>query len=248
MTVVPYKNAQTGKKVQVEQMFDQISNRYDFLNHFLSLNIDKVWRRNAVRLLEDFQPDSILDIATGTADFALSATRLKPSRITGIDLSEGMLAIGRQKVKRRGLEQTIELIKGDSEALPFEENSFDAAIVAFGVRNFENLEKGLSEIYRVIKPGGGFIVLEFSQPRVALLKKLYFLYFTKLLPLLGQLVSKDKNAYHYLPESVKEFPDGEQFISILKQGGFQNVHSFPQTFGISSVYTAQKPKNSDEKQ
>lgn len=229
-------------------MFDKISRRYDFLNHLLSLNIDKIWRRNAVKLLEDFQPDSILDIATGTGDFALSAVRLKPSRIIGIDLSEGMLEIGREKIKRRGLEQTIELIKGDSEALPFEENSFDAAIVAFGVRNFENLKEGLAEIYRVIKPGGGFVVLEFSQPRAALFRKFYFFYFTRLLPLLGQLVSKDKNAYLYLPESVKEFPDGEEFISILKQGGFQNARCFPQTFGISSIYTAQKPKKTNEKQ
>lgn len=224
-------------------MFDSISHRYDFLNHLLSLNIDKVWRKKAIKLLEPFQPKTILDIATGTGDFAIAAKRLNPEKVVGVDLSEGMLNIGREKLKRKGLDQLIQLQKGDSENLPFENDSFDAAIVAFGVRNFENLEKGLAEINRVLKPGGVFIVLEFSQPRKAPFKQLYFFYFDRILPLLGKAVSKDNRAYTYLPESVREFPDGNSFISVLEKTDFDKCRWLPQTFGIASIYEAQKPES-----
>ena len=243
MAAVPYKDSGKSKKDQVEEMFDQISRRYDFLNHFLSLNIDKIWRKRAIKLLRPHQPKKILDIATGTADFAIAANKLNPEQVMGIDLSEGMLSIGRKKLKSKGLDQTIELRKADSENLPFETGSFDAAIVAFGVRNFESLEKGLAEIHRVLKPGGVFIVLEFSQPRKAPFRQLYFFYFNRILPLLGRMVSKDNRAYTYLPESVKEFPDGTAFISILEKTGYEKCKWLPQTFGIASIYEAQKPKN-----
>lgn len=243
MAAVPYKDSGRSKKAQVEEMFDHISHRYDFLNHLLSLNIDKLWRRKAIKLLERYQPKSILDIATGTGDFAIAAKRLNPKHITGVDLSEGMLNIGRKKLKRMGLDKLIELQKGDSEDLPFNDDSYDAAIVAFGVRNFENLEKGLAEIYRVLKPGGVFIVLEFSQPRKVPFRQLYFFYFDKILPLLGRMVSKDNRAYTYLPESVREFPDGDSFISVLEKTGFENNSWLPQTLGIASIYEAQKPEN-----
>jgi demethylmenaquinone methyltransferase/2-methoxy-6-polyprenyl-1,4-benzoquinol methylase len=243
MAAVPYKDSGRSKKAQVEEMFDSISHRYDFLNHLLSLNIDKVWRKKAIRLLEPFQPKTILDIATGTGDFAIAAKRLNPEKVVGVDLSEGMLNIGREKLKRKGLDQLIQLQKGDSENLTFENDSFDAAIVAFGVRNFENLEKGLTEINRVVKPGGVFIVLEFSQPRKAPFKQLYFFYFDRILPLLGKAVSKDNRAYTYLPESVREFPDGDSFISVLEKTGFDKCRWLPQTFGIASIYEAQKPES-----
>lgn len=221
-------------------MFDHISHKYDFLNHLLSMNIDKIWRKKAIKLLKPFQPKTILDIATGTGDFAIAAKRLNPQKVIGIDLSEGMLSIGRKKLKRKGLDQLIDLQKGDSENLPFNDNSFDAVIVAFGVRNFENLEKGLLEINRVLKPRGAFIVLEFSQPRKAPFKQLYFFYFDRILPLLGRAVSKDSRAYTYLPESVREFPDGDAFVSVLEKTGFEKCHWFPQTFGIASIYEGHK--------
>lgn len=242
MAAVPYKNSNQSKKVQVEEMFDQISHRYDLLNHILSVNIDKAWRRRAVKMLKAFQPKTILDIATGTADFALAAKKLTPQKITGIDLSEGMLKIGRQKVEKKGLSHLIELRKADSEALPFDNQSFDAAIVGFGVRNFENLEQGLTEIFRVLRPGGVFVVLEFSLPKSKIFRRLYFFYFLKVLPWLGRLVSKDNRAYTYLPESVREFPDGEDFTRILEKVGFEKCRWEPQTFGIATIYEAQKPK------
>lgn len=243
MAAVPYKDSGRSKKDQVEEMFDHISHRYDFLNHLLSLNVDKIWRRKAIKLLERYNPETILDIATGTGDFAIAAKRLNPKHITGVDISEGMLNIGRKKLKRMELEQLIELQKGDSEDLPFADNSYDAVIVAFGVRNFENLEKGLTEIFRVLKPGGACIVLEFSKPRKVPFRQLYFFYFDKILPLLGKMVSKDNRAYTYLPESVREFPDGDSFISVLSKTGFENNRWLPQTFGIASIYEAQKPEN-----
>ncbi len=223
-------------------MFDNISPRYDLLNHLLSLNIDKLWRKKAIKLLSASHPKSILDIATGTADFALEAARLKPGKITAIDISGGMLEIGREKIKRKNLSDIIELRQADSEAIPFEDNIYDAAIVAFGVRNFENLQKGLDEIFRVLNPGGIFIVLEFSQPRKIVFKQLYFFYFTRILPFLGRLVSKDMSAYSYLPQSVREFPEGEEFLAFLKKSGFDETVCYPQTMGIASIYKAQKPK------
>lgn len=223
-------------------MFDQISHRYDLLNHLLSVNIDKAWRNKAIKMLKVFQPKTILDIATGTADFAIAAGKLNPEKITGIDLSEGMLRIGRQKVEKKGLSHLIELRKADSEALPFENHSFDAAVVGFGVRNFENLEKGLAEIFRVLRPGGVFVVLEFSLPKNKVFRSLYFFYFLKVLPWLGRLISKNSRAYTYLPESVREFPDGENFARILEKAGFEKCRWVPQTMGIATIYQAQKPE------
>lgn len=242
MAAVPYKNSNQSKKVQVEEMFDQISHRYDLLNHLLSVNIDKAWRNKAIKMLKAFQPKTILDIATGTADFAIAAGKLNPEKITGIDLSEGMLRIGRQKVEKKGLSNLIELRKADSEALPFENHSFDAAVVGFGVRNFENLEKGLAEIFRVLRPGGVFVVLEFSLPKNKVFRSLYFFYFLKVLPWLGRLISKNSRAYTYLPESVREFPDGENFARILEKAGFEKCRWVPQTMGIATIYQAQKPE------
>lgn len=241
MVVLPDKNSEQSKKGQVEEMFNNISSKYDLLNHVLSANIDKVWRKKAVRMLKFPQPESVLDVATGTGDFAVALTKLKGTKITGIDISDGMLNVGREKIKKKGLNESIELIKADSEDLPFENEIFDASTVGFGVRNFENLEKGLSEILRVLKPGGKFLILEFSKPEKTPFKQMYLFYFTKILPLIGRLISKDSNAYTYLPESVNEFPDGDKFLTILADVGFINCKSYPQTFGIASIYEAFKP-------
>lgn len=240
MTVVPYKEETIGKKQQVAKMFNNISGRYDFLNHFLSLGIDIRWRKKAIRFLKPFQPKTILDVATGTGDFAFEAMALHPDKITGVDISEGMLDVGKKKVKTAGLSEKIELMYGDSENLPFTDNSFDAVIVAFGVRNFENLDKGLSEIQRVIKPGGHIVVLEFSKPLATPWKQLYHIYSKYILPVIGRLISKDKSAYTYLPESVQAFPDGDRFLDHLKLAGFSKTDCLPLTFGISSLYTATK--------
>lgn len=242
MAAVPYNNLKQSKKEQVEEMFDNISPRYDLLNHLLSVNIDKVWRKRAINKLKLYNPGSVLDIATGTGDFAIAAAKIKNVKITGVDISEGMLAVGQKKIEKRGFSQVIDLQKADSESLPFYKNSFDAAIAGFGVRNFEILKKGLAEILRVLKPGGVFIVLEFSKPRRSPFKQLYYFYFKKILPLVGRLVSKDHRAYTYLPESVNEFPDGEDFTRILESVGFVNGKCFPQSFGIASIYEAQKPE------
>ncbi|HET8859434.1 bifunctional demethylmenaquinone methyltransferase/2-methoxy-6-polyprenyl-1,4-benzoquinol methylase UbiE [Marivirga sp.] len=240
MTVLPYKDKETGKKQQVADMFDNISHKYDFLNHFLSLGIDIRWRKTGIKLLKDIQPKQILDIATGTGDFAIEALKLNPDHVTGVDISEGMLNVGRAKLKKRKLDDRITLISGDSENLPFEDNKFDAIIVAFGVRNFENLEKGLSEMFRVLRPGGKVVVLEFSKPKSFPFKQLYNFYFKNILPTLGKTISKDNAAYTYLPESVKSFPDGKDFTSILDKLGFKNTVCKPLTFGISSIYTGIK--------
>lgn len=240
MTVVPYKEDQAGKKQQVARMFDSISGNYDFLNHFLSLGIDIRWRKKAINLLADGKPKIILDVATGTGDFAVETLKLNPEQVIGVDISEGMLEVGRKKMKARGYEHKIDLRLGDSENLPFEENKFDAVIVAFGVRNFENLEKGLSEMHRVLKPGGRMVVLEFSKPRAFPFKQLYNFYFNFILPKIGRLISRDPAAYTYLPESVQAFPDGDDFTSILKRLGFNQTSCKPLTFGISSLYTGIK--------
>jgi len=240
MTVVPYKAENSGKKEQVAKMFNSISGNYDFLNHFLSLGIDITWRRKAIKLLQANQPKLILDVATGTGDFALEALKLNPDRVIGIDISEGMLEVGRRKMKERNLSDKIELQLGDSENLPFEENKFDALIVAFGVRNFENLEKGLAEMLRVVKPGGKIVILEFSRPRKFPFKQFYNFYFKFILPKIGRWVSSDKSAYTYLPESVQAFPDGDQFIQLLSRLGYKNTACKPLTFGISSLYTGTK--------
>lgn len=240
MAVVPYKHESTGKKEQVARMFDNISSHYDFLNHLLSLGIDRSWRRKAIRMLSDARPKHILDVATGTGDLALQALTLNPEKVTGIDISEGMLCKGRAKLAERKLGDRIELLKGDSENIPFAENKFDAVTVAFGVRNFENLERGLTEIYRVLRPGGQLVVLEFSKPRMFPFRQIYNFYFRFILPRIGSVVSKDRSAYRYLPESVRDFPDGERFTAILRSVGFNHTTCEALTFGISSVYSARK--------
>jgi demethylmenaquinone methyltransferase / 2-methoxy-6-polyprenyl-1,4-benzoquinol methylase len=240
MTVLPYKEEPAGKKVQVAKMFDNISRNYDFLNHFLSLGIDRGWRRKAIRLLKPLNPQYILDVATGTGDFAIQSLVLNPMKVTGVDISDGMLDMGRQKLVKRNLTSKVELLQGDSENLHFPENKFDAVTVGFGVRNFENLEKGLSEIRRVMKPGAMLVVLEFSRPRKFPFRQLYNFYFKIILPKLGRIISKDKSAYTYLPESVEAFPDGTDFENILKKVGFKNTTCESLTFGISSIYTATK--------
>lgn len=240
MTVLPYKDKEGGKKQQVAEMFDNISPKYDFLNHFLSLGIDIRWRKKAVKLLEESQPRLILDVATGTGDFALEAMALSPDKIIGVDISEGMLDVGRKKMKEKGLADRIVLQSGDSEDLQFPEGTFDAVIVSFGVRNFENLKKGLAGMHRVLKPGGKVVILEFSKPKSFPFKQLYNFYFTYILPGIGRLVSKDQSAYTYLPESVQQFPDGKAFTEILDELGFSQTTCKPLTLGISSIYTGIK--------
>jgi len=240
MQVTPYKNSEQQKKQQVEQMFDNIAPRYDFLNHFLSLGIDKLWRKKAIRILSGYKTDYILDVATGTGDFAVAAAKLKPRKIIGFDLSEQMLSVGRDKVIRLGLNDLIEFRKGDSEDMPFVDGQFDAITVAFGVRNFENLENGLKEFFRVLKSNGVAIILEFSKPRYFPMKQFYLFYFFKILPFIGRLVSKDSSAYSYLPASVMAFPDDQKFISVLQNVGFSNCRQIRLTFGIATIYIAQK--------
>lgn len=240
MTVVPYKEKDGSKKEQVATMFNNISKKYDFLNHFLSLGIDIIWRKKAIRMLKNKEPKVILDIATGTGDFAIAAMKLNPNQVTGIDISEGMLSVGKEKIKEKKLDKVIELKLGDSENLNFADNTFDAYTVGFGVRNFENLEKGLSEMLRVLKPNGTAIILEFSKPKKFPIKQLYNFYFNKVLPGIGKLVSKDNAAYTYLPESVDAFPDGEDFTNILKKLGYKNPKATPLMFGIASIYKANK--------
>lgn len=243
MAALPYKQSKQSKKSQVEEMFDNISRRYDFLNHILSLNIDKIWRKKTIKKLRPYQPKTVLDIATGTGDFAIAALKLGNVNVTGIDISEGMLNVGREKIKAKKLDKQIQFKKADSEQLPFSDACFDAAIVGFGVRNFENLEKGLAEIHRVIKPGGVFFVLEFSKPVSFPFRQIYMFYFMRILPLIGRIISKDKSAYTYLPESVNEFPDGDRFLTILADVGFVRNKSYRQTFGIASIYEAHKSNN-----
>lgn len=239
-TVIPYKDKSNSKKEQVAEMFDNISHRYDFLNHFLSLGIDKLWRKKAVRILQKDKPKILLDVATGTGDFALECLALKPEKIYGIDISKGMLEKGKEKVLRKGLQQQIELGYGDSENIPFDDQKFDALTVAFGVRNFENLEKGLGEMLRVLKPGGKAVILEFSKPKVFPIKQLYNFYFNTILPKIGQQVSKDASAYTYLPASVEAFPEGKTFETILQKTGFTPLKTYSLFFGVSSIYLAQK--------
>ena len=229
-----------GKKAEVERMFDAIAGRYDLLNRVLSLGIDVYWRRRAVAQLKDSAPRRILDVATGTADLAIEAARLEPDEIIGIDIAEEMLRVGREKVRKKGLDAVISLQVGDSEALPFEDEVFDAAMVAFGVRNFENLQRGLAEIYRVLAPGGTAVILEFSHPRAFPIKQLYHFYSRQVLPRIGAILSRDSGAYTYLPESVAAFPDGEDFLERLRGAGFSTCRRHPLTFGIASLYVGQR--------
>jgi demethylmenaquinone methyltransferase / 2-methoxy-6-polyprenyl-1,4-benzoquinol methylase len=240
MTVLPYQHKNTSKKEQVAEMFDNISSEYDFLNHFLSVGIDKLWRKRAIKILQKDNPKLVLDIATGTADLAIQAMDLHPDKIIGVDISEGMLAKGREKIAKKGLSQTIELQNGDSERLLFADNTFDALMVAFGVRNFENLEKGLSDMYRVLKPNKTALILEFSKPKNFFFRKIYNFYFHWILPPFGRWFSKDARAYTYLPESVEAFPDGENFLEVLKKVGFIETQQIPLTFGIASLYIGKK--------
>lgn len=239
MDVVPYKET-LSKKDQVAKMFNNISHRYDFLNQLLSLGIDKTWRKKAIGVLRPLKPQTILDVATGTGEFAIQALDLNPRKVIGIDISDGMLEIGRKKVIAKNLSSQVELVHGDSENIPFSQNKFDAVTVAFGVRNFENLKKGLSEIKRVLRPGGMVVILEFSKPSTFPFKQVYNFYFRFILPRIGSIVSNDKAAYTYLPKSVEAFPDGEDFLRILHDVGFKNTQCSSLTFGISSIYIATK--------
>ena len=236
-TVKPYQS-EGSKKEQVQQMFDNIAQRYDFLNIFLSLGIDKGWRKKAIKMLEAYQPKRILDVATGTADFAIATLKINPEEVIGVDISEGMLDVGRKKLTEKGI-INIRLESGDSENLQFDDASFDAVIVAFGVRNFENLEKGLAEINRVLRPGGVAMILEFSKPK-GLFGVIFSIYNKTLLPLWGKLFSGDNAAYKYLPESVAAFPEGDEFKQIMTSVKYKNVTDRRLTFGICSIYTGLK--------
>jgi len=236
--VTPY-NSSESKKKQVSEMFDNIANSYDFLNHSLSLGMDNVWRKIAIKKLTN-NPKIILDIATGTGDFAVSAAKYTDAKITGIDISQGMLNVGVEKVRKKNLNNRISLQLADSESLPFNDNTFDAITAGFGVRNFENLNKGLSEMKRVLNKDGIVVILEPSTPKYFPLKQFYKLYFHHVLPTIGAWISKDKSAYSYLPESVDAFPSGEKFIVELKNVGFKDCKHIPLTFGIVSLYIAIK--------
>ena len=239
-TVKPY-NASESKKEQVSTMFDKIAPYYDFLNRLLSLGIDTIWRKKALSLLKGQKLDRILDVATGTGDVAIEAARqLQVDHITGIDISKEMLEIGHQKIKKKNLTQKIKLLEGDSENIPFTDNTFDAITVAFGVRNFENLEKGLAEMRRVLKQDGQLVILEFSRPRIFPFKQLFNAYFKYILPLIGRLTSKDPRAYSYLYESVQKFPEGQKLLNILEKTGFKSNRCKRLSLGICSIYSSQK--------
>ena len=238
--ITPYKNSELGKKQQIAQMFDTISNEYDGLNRVISFGIDIKWRKKVVQLVAKTHPKNILDIATGTGDLAINLTQTKADHIIGLDISEGMLEVGRKKILNKELHKTIDMVVGDSENLPFDDSSFDAITVAFGVRNFENLEVGLAEILRVLKPGGLFVVLETSVPTKFPFKQGYYLHSSVILPLVGKLFSKDKSAYTYLSKSASKFPYGIAFNNILEKIGFINSKALPQTFGVATIYTATK--------
>ncbi len=241
MQVKPNPESNTAKKQQVEDMFNSIAFRYDFLNRFLSLGIDIGWRKKAIGFLKPLKPQHVLDVATGTADLAIMAAKiLKPQKITGVDIAQLMLNVGSTKIKEQGLNEIITLQRADSENLPFDNNMFDAVTVAFGVRNFENLEKGLNEIYRVLKPGGRAVILEFSNPQSFPYKQVYQFYFKYILPFWGNLLSKSSNAYTYLPQSVKYFPEGQAFAQILQQCQFNTIIVKPLTFGTCTLYVANK--------
>jgi demethylmenaquinone methyltransferase/2-methoxy-6-polyprenyl-1,4-benzoquinol methylase len=238
--VKPYKNSALGKKEQVTKMFDNISGEYDGLNRVISFGIDIKWRKKVVNMVKATNPDTILDIATGTGDLAINLAETNASKITGLDISSGMLEIGKNKVKAKNLEEKINMVLGDSENMPFKDNTFDAITVAFGVRNFETLENGLKEIYRVLKPSGTFVILETSVPTKTPFKQGYNLYTKHIMPLIGKLFSKDKSAYRYLSDSASVFPYGETLNNILRKTGFINVEDFPQTLGVATIYKSTK--------
>ncbi|GHE23201.1 bifunctional demethylmenaquinone methyltransferase/2-methoxy-6-polyprenyl-1,4-benzoquinol methylase UbiE [Sphingobacterium griseoflavum] len=240
-TIKPYKTKDGGKKEQVADMFNNISKTYDMLNRMMTMGIDTIWRKKAIRSLQNLAPQLILDVATGTGDFAIESLRiLNPRKIIGVDISSGMLAVAQEKIVKKGLADRLEVQLGDSEKLQFEDNTFDAVTVAFGVRNFENLPQGLADIRRVLKPGGRAVILELSNPTAFPIKQLYHFYFHKLTPAVGKMISKDANAYAYLPESVANFPDGSRFAAITQAVGFSETKVRPQTFGFCTIYECTK--------
>jgi len=238
--ITPYKDSSLSKKEQVAQMFDTISGNYDNLNRVISFGIDVKWRKKVLRLVSETNPETILDIATGTGDLAILMAQTKAKKIIGLDISEGMLEVGTKKIQEKNLSGTIEMVLGDSENMPFEDSYFDAITVAFGVRNFEHLKTGLTEILRVLKPGGIFVILETSVPDKTPYKQGYNFYSKNILPLIGKLFSKDNVAYGYLSESAAAFPYGEALNNILRETGFINVKAMPQTFGVATIYSASK--------
>ena len=238
--ITPYKDSELGKKEQVAQMFDAISGNYDGLNRVISFGVDVKWRKKVLKLVSDKNPKTVLDIATGTGDLALLMTKTSAEKIIGLDISAGMLDVGRKKIEAKNLSNKIEMLLADSENMPFENDTFDAITVAFGVRNFETLEKGLSEILRVLKPNGIFVILETSVPEKTPFKQGYQFYSKNILPLIGKLFSKDNSAYQYLSDSASVFPYGEALNNILRKIGFIEVRAMPQTFGVATIYSASK--------
>ena len=238
--ITPYKDSELGKKEQVAQMFDAISGNYDGLNRVISFGVDVKWRKKVLKLVSDKNPKTVLDIATGTGDLALLMTKTSAGKIIGLDISAGMLEVGRKKIEAKNLSSKIEMLLADSENMPFENDTFDAITVAFGVRNFETLEKGLSEILRVLKPNGIFVILETSVPEKTPFKQGYQFYSKNILPLIGKLFSKDNSAYQYLSDSASVFPYGEALNNILRKIGFIEVRAMPQTFGVATIYSASK--------
>ena len=238
--VKPYNKLDKSKKEEVAEMFDNISAKYDFLNHFMSLGIDHLWRKKAINMLKPSNPKKIIDLATGTGDFAIAALKLNPEKVVGVDISNGMLEKGREKMKKRGKQDIISMVYGDSEDLPFADNEFDALTVGFGVRNYENLEKGLAEMLRVINVGGTAVILEFSKPKKFPIKQFFGFYSKYIIPTLGKTISKDSSAYEYLPESVAAFPEGQDFLDILNKVGYKNTTARLVSGGIATIYTGTK--------
>ena len=237
--VKPY-NSEKSKKEEVAEMFNNISANYDFLNHSLSLGIDHLWRKKAIKQLKNLEVKKVIDIATGTGDFAIASLKLNPDEVIGVDISSGMLEVGSKKMKNKGHDKTIKMILGDSENLAFEDNYFDALTVGFGVRNFENLEKGLSEMLRIVRPGGKIVILEFSKPKKFPVKQVFSFYSKYFIPFFGKRISKDQQAYAYLPESVAAFPEGKEFESILRNLNYKSVQSIILSGGIATIYTGTK--------